>query len=376
MMRPILLLAVVLATAAPAPAQRPPSVPTPAERDKMAQDVESLTDSVRAAERRATALQPGDDPTEARADVRQFRQRLDDLRDNLATADERIEAARQARRRPEPNAATESDSASEATGPPARALQDDTGPDVTTTSGSAAAAPTDGDEQFPLVLGGIAALGVLGGAAWWFFQKRKTKPSSRLVPRPDGDGLLPGQTVPRHEFDSLARQVQTLGTELRDLREWTRADYERRQAPAAPAAAPPAPAPAASALAPADAAASAFADWCRQGTPMMSRVDFFAGMLATRVPGASARAVYRDLNSQAEPVRFDDRGGASPAEFWLVSVGGETLLFPQPLTAGQFRELTRVFDGTAAPRTLGRVVPARVRDEGGAVTLAAPGRVS
>ena len=186
---------------------------------------------------------------------------------------------------------------------------------------------------------------------------------------------LPGQTVPRHEFDRLAQQVQTLATDLSALRDWAKTDYERRQTAAAPAPVPAAPAPAAPALAPADAAAAAFADWCRQGTPMMSRVDFFAGMLGTRVPGASAQAVYRDAYSQSEPVRFDARGGASPAEFWLVTAGGEMLLFPQPLNAGQFRDLTRVFEGTAAPKTVAHIVPARVRDEGGAFALTAPGRV-
>ncbi len=234
------------------------------------------------------------------------------------------------------------------------------------------------DEPFPLwpVLGGIAAVAIVGGGGWLAYKKLKPKQPTRLVPHLGSTGTLPGQSVPRHEFDRLNQQVQTLAAEVRELREAARRDQERRLAAAMPAPAPTQPAPAAPTLAPTDAAASAFADWCRQGTPMMSRVDFFAGMLGTRVPGASARAVYRDLNSQAEPIRFDDRGGASPAEFWLVSVGGEALLFPQPLNAGQFRELTRVFEGTAAPKTLGQVVPARVRDEGGTFALAAPGRVS
>jgi hypothetical protein len=189
---------------------------------------------------------------------------------------------------------------------------------------------------------------------------------------------LPGHTVSRAEFDRLAEQVQRLSAQHTSLSDWVRQDYEQRQTRVVPAPAPvaAAPVPVAPALGPADAAAAAFMDWCRRATPMMHRVEFFERDLAERLPGATARAVLRDLNSQAEPVRFDSRGGASPAEFWLVMAGGETLLFPQPLNAMQFRDLTRVFEGSAAPAALASVAPARVRDDGGSFSLAMPGRVS
>lgn len=142
-------------------------------------------------------------------------------------------------------------------------------------------------------------------------------------------------------------------------------------APVAPVAAAPAIVPS-----PVDAAAQAFVAWCRQGTPLMNRVDFFEKHLRTAQPEASARAVFRDSYAQAATVRFDAQGGAAPAEFWLVTVGPDTVVFPQPLGAQQFRDLAPVFDGTATPQTVQAVTPARVRDEGGAVVLSAPGRVS
>ena len=221
-------------------------------------------------------------------------------------------------------------------------------------------------------------LALAGAVAWWFLQRRAPRHTHapRAMAGSNVGALLPGQTVSRAEFDRLAEQVQRLAAQHTSLSDWARQDFERRQTPAAPAPVAAVPAPAAPVLAPAEAAAAAFTDWCRRATPMMHRVEFFDRDLAERLPGATARAVLRDLNSQAEPVRFDGRGGASPAEFWLVAAGGESLLFPQPLNAMQFRDLTRVFEGSAAPAALVSVAPARVRDDGGSFSLVAPGRVA
>ena len=243
------------------------------------------------------------------------------------------------------------------------------------------------------VLGlGVALLALAGAGGWWLMQRRgaQHRDSLRFSPsasRPPLTGAQQGQRLEAagarplyastEQVDALERQVQAQQQEIAAIKAWVTDQHARTEA-ARTAAATPTPIPSAppAAQSPADAAASTFADWCRRATPMMSKVDFFANALAERVPGARVQAVYRDLNSQAEPVRFDAAGGASPAEFWLVAVGGEALVFPQPLNAHQFRDLTRIFDGTATPATLGSVVPARVRDEGAAFALVAPGRVS
>lgn len=243
-----------------------------------------------------------------------------------------------------------------------------------------------------VLVAGIAALLGLGGGAYWYTQRRdapavrtSVRTSSSRLPMTGAErtaqDIASGTATfyaTSAQVDTLSRQVEQQRRELDEMRTWITNEYNQREAQRAMAAAP-APimqAPAPPVLSPADDAAVAFADWCRRATPMMSKVDFFANALAERLPGTSVRAVYRDLNSQAEPVRFDGSGGASPAEFWLVTVGGEALVFPQPLNAHQFRDLTRIFDGTATPASLASVVPARVRDEGAAFALVTPGRVS
>ena len=256
--------------------------------------------------------------------------------------------------------------------------------------------PGDGDSDsgtgWPVLAAGLAAaLALGGGGAYWYLQRRdapavrtSVRTSSSRLPMTGAErtaqDIASGTATfyaTSAQVDALARQVDGQRRELDDLRKWITDDHNRREAQRTPAVpAPVQQAPSAPTLSPADAAAAAFADWCRRATPMMSKVDFFANALAERLPGTSVRAVYRDLNSQAEPVRFDGSGGASPAEFWLVSVGGEALVFPQPLNAHQFRDLTRIFEGTATPASLQSVVPARVRDEGAAFALVAPGRVS
>ena len=240
-----------------------------------------------------------------------------------------------------------------------------------------------GSHLNPWVLAMFTVLfALVAGLGWWALNQRRrvvvpvtSRAAFEAQQRLGAERALLAQTVSRADFERLSAHVQKLDAEHRALNDWVRADFQGRQTAAAVAAVPAA-VPAAPALAPVEAAAQAFADWCRQGTPMMSRVEFFSADLGGRVPGATARAVYRDLNSQAEPVRFDAAGGASPAEFWLVTAGGEALVFPQPLNAHQFRDLTRIFDGTAAPASLGSVAPARVRDEGATFALVTPGRVS
>ncbi len=243
----------------------------------------------------------------------------------------------------------------------------------------------------PFVLGIFVVLGaILVGVGLWVMWQRKQQAVSGIpllrVRRPPLTGAEQQQRhaaqggrplyASHDAVEALERQVQALRHELDEARAWISEEHRSRQAAAAAPPAPavmPQPSPAVS---PADAAASAFTDWCRRATPMMSKVDFFSNALATSVPGARIQTVYRDLNSQAEPIRFDTRGGASPAEFWLVSVGSDALLFPQPLTGTQFRDLTRVFEGAATPQTLGQIAPARVRDEGGSFVLVHPGRIS
>ena len=238
---------------------------------------------------------------------------------------------------------------------------------------------------------GLAVLLALGAGGYWYTQRRdlpavrtSVRTSSSRLPMTGAErtaqDIASGTATfyaTSAQVDALGRQVEGQRRELEELRKWVTEDHTRREVQRATTMqAPVIQAPAPVALSPAAAAAAAFADWCRRATPMMSKVDFFANALAEGLPGTSVRAVYRDLNSQAEPVRFDGAGGASPAEFWLVTVGGEALVFPQPLNAHQFRDLTRIFEGTATPASLASITPARVRDEGAAFALVAPGRVS
>ncbi len=378
MTRTALVLALLVA-AAPARSQ---TVPTPEQIDRMEAAVDrGVRDSTRARNdaNRATSTGSQEERQEARRKVAEVNLLLADARDSLGRAMALVAASVGG------DADRDAGDTTEVVRGTAEAI-----PETSGTAGDDGEGPWY--TTWPVIALGVALLALAGAAAWWFTQRRGGRRSTAFAPQASrqasrgsdvtAQGLAQGLAspfVPQAQFDDLKRQVQTLQKNLDELRAWATDDFNRKEAARAAAAAPvPVAVPAAVpvALSPADAVAAAFADWCRRATPMMSRVDFFASDLAARVPGASARAVYRDLNSQAEPVRFDAAGGASPAEFWLVTAGSEALVFPQPLNAHQFRDLTRIFDGTATPATLGSIAPARVRDEGAAFALTAPGRVS
>lgn len=386
MTRFLTLAALLTFSAAPAPSQ---SVPTPDEVRRMERAVESLrTDSV-TARRAYNRLLEGEGQGAARdaadATVREVNVRLRDARQDLATARRRV-ADRPAPDDEPASGEARDEGARGAARPAAEADRE-----VPVLEVDPPAEPPVPLWKSPFVLAGLAAALALGAlAAWWFtrgpgaarrrgvFVPQASRPpmtAEEQMARNHAQGVQ-SPFVATAQFAMLERQVHDQKREIDDLRGRLGTfyqEYQAAKAPPAPAAPVAAPAPA---LGPAEAAAAAFADWCRLSGPMMSRVGFFENDLRARLPGASAQAVYRDLNSQAEPVRFDGRGGASPAEFWLVTAGSEALLFPQPLNAHQFRDLTRVFDGSAAPGALQAVGPARVRDEGGAYVLTQPGRVS
>ncbi len=149
------------------------------------------------------------------------------------------------------------------------------------------------------------------------------------------------------------------------------------KARATPDAVPPEPVapsdPAPSAMG--ETIAGAFRAWCAAASAVVGKVGFFAEALRQVMPGAAASAVYRDANSQAQPITFG-LGGSSPVEYWLVAAEGRHWLFPQPLSPGQFRELAPCFDGTATPAALAAVRPAEVRSSGDRFELGQRGRVA
>ena len=124
------------------------------------------------------------------------------------------------------------------------------------------------------------------------------------------------------------------------------------------------------------ALAEAFRAWCGAATPVMGKVEFFAGHIRAALPGATVVAVYRDVQSQAVPVRLERTSGNIPVEHWLVVLDGRRWLLPQPMAAAQFRELAPCFDGTATPATLAAIVPAEVRVVGDRYEVPTPGRVA
>lgn len=119
-----------------------------------------------------------------------------------------------------------------------------------------------------------------------------------------------------------------------------------------------------------------FRAWCRAATPVMGKVEFFAGHLREQVPAATVFAVFRDVQSQAVPVRLERTSGHIPVEYWLVALDGRHWLLPQPITAAQFRELSPCFEGHATPTALAAIVPAEVRVVGDRFEIPQPGRVA
>lgn len=126
---------------------------------------------------------------------------------------------------------------------------------------------------------------------------------------------------------------------------------------------------------PAALAATAFVSWCTRNRALVSRPYLFAAFLKGEAGGAEVEVtpVFRDRAMAAPTFRSQTVDGV---EHWLVRVGSATVLFPQPLSSAQFRELAPCFDGQATPETLTSVRPARVAAEGGVHVLKEPGRVS
>ncbi len=125
---------------------------------------------------------------------------------------------------------------------------------------------------------------------------------------------------------------------------------------------------------PAAIAGTAFAAWCRRNRALVSRPYLFASFLATAAEGVETEVtpVYRDRTASEPTFRTEAIDGV---EHWLVRVGPETMLLPQPLSPTQFRELAPVFTGDTTPETVESVVPATVRAQGSAHVLDTPGRV-
>lgn len=134
--------------------------------------------------------------------------------------------------------------------------------------------------------------------------------------------------------------------------------------------APASQAPASQAL------AEAFRAWCTSGSAVVSKATFFGNALKQALPGATVAVVYRDGQTQSVPVVLRAAQGVLPAEYWAVAHGSRHWLLPQPLSAGQFRELDPCFDGNATPETLRDVRPAEVRTVGSAYEIVQTGRVS
>ena len=236
--------------------------------------------------------------------------------------------------------------------------------------------------------GGVAVLVMRRGAA----SRVETRHSYTNAGPPAGKlgrdinpgGVVPGRTPPpgarpaqppadTRVTDALEERIRVLESQVSTL---VQSAARATPAPAPTAAAPPPVAPPAPSRSPVDAVAVTFADWCRSRGGLVNRRELFAAELSGAVPGASVEAVFRDLDTPARPVRFDGKGGLSPAEYWLVRLGGDRLLLPQPQGPGQFRDLAPVFEGHATPASLGSVAPAHVREEGGVFVLTQPGRVA
>ena len=152
----------------------------------------------------------------------------------------------------------------------------------------------------------------------------------------------------------LREQVEALNEEIQLAR---LAAAPRPSAPQRAAQAPPAPPPPRQPAPPQQAApqpppataADGFLDWCHRGGGLVNRVEHFERALAAALPGASVRAVYRDSDSPARPVRLTTSPGVSPVQYWAITHDGALTVVPQPVNPSQFRELAPCFEGRRVP---------------------------
>lgn len=118
--------------------------------------------------------------------------------------------------------------------------------------------------------------------------------------------------------------------------------------------------------------ASEYVAWCNRAAPLVGRYYMFERALRRTVPDAAVRPVYRVPGDGAAEFRTAAEG----AEHWLLQFGDDRFLFPQPASADGFRELAPVFEGAAAPRTVGSVSPARLGADGDRLVVSVGGSVS
>jgi hypothetical protein len=124
----------------------------------------------------------------------------------------------------------------------------------------------------------------------------------------------------------------------------------------------------------ADEVGGAFVEWCHTAGGNVHRITDFSETLRSRVMGAGVRVLTRDRDDNGITFVFDNAG--DPVEYWMVTIGAETMLLPRPLNQESFKELHPVYEGSADPRSLRSIEPAFVRQDGASWVLQSPGRVS
>jgi hypothetical protein len=124
----------------------------------------------------------------------------------------------------------------------------------------------------------------------------------------------------------------------------------------------------------ADEVGSAFVEWCRSARGNVHRIAVFSEALGNRVNGADVRVLSRDRDTNE--ITFVSDGAGDPVEYWMVTVGGASMLLPRPLNQESFKELDPVYEGKADPQSLRSIEPALIRQDGASWVLEASGRVN
>jgi hypothetical protein len=124
----------------------------------------------------------------------------------------------------------------------------------------------------------------------------------------------------------------------------------------------------------ADEIGSAFVEWCRLARGNVHRIADFSEALGNRLNGADVRVLSRDRDTNE--ITFVSDGAGDPVEYWMVTVGGASMLLPRPLNQESFKELHPVYEGKVDPQSLRSIEPALIRQDGASWVLQAPGRVS